>query len=95
MVAACRRNCSDKVHALDASADDYLTKPFGVDKLLARIRAASRRRTTDAATATVPVGDYIVDPANKAVRSKTGAEGAHLTRTEWQLLQILLRDPGN
>ncbi|WP_010315019.1 response regulator [Saccharopolyspora spinosa] len=84
----------DKVDALDAGADDYLTKPFGVDELLARIRAVSRRHTTDTATATVPIGDYVVDLANKAVRNNTGAGGPHLTPTEWQLLQILLHDPG-
>ncbi|WP_190822685.1 response regulator [Saccharopolyspora pogona] len=94
IVLSGRSDSRDKVDALDAGADDYLTKPFGVDELLARIRAVSRRHTTNAATATVPIGDYVVDLANKAVRNKTGAEGPHLTPTEWQLLQILLQDPG-
>ncbi|MGW3472083.1 response regulator [Saccharopolyspora sp. NPDC000995] len=94
IVLSGRSNSRDKVGALDAGADAYITKPFGVDELLARIRAVSRRHTTDTATATVPIGDYIVDLANKAVRNKTGAEGPHLTPTEWQLPQILLHAPG-
>jgi two-component system, OmpR family, KDP operon response regulator KdpE len=80
----------DKVDALDAGADDYVTKPFGVDELLARIRAVTRRTTAnEPGEATVWVGDVEVDLARKAVST-----GVRLTPTEWHLLEILLRNPG-
>jgi two-component system KDP operon response regulator KdpE len=83
----------DKVDALDAGADDYITKPFGIDELLARIRAVTRR--VQPAGETVPVvtiGRYTVD---LAARSITGGDtDVRLTPTEWQLLEHLLRHPG-
>ena len=85
-------NSSEKVDALDAGADDYVTKPFNLDELLARIRAVSRRLGSPAAEQTVdgrPVHRRSVRPEHR------GGDGhPHLTPTEWQLLDILLRNPG-
>ncbi|HEX3906325.1 MAG TPA: response regulator [Mycobacteriales bacterium] len=87
-----------KVTALDAGADDYVTKPFNVDELLARLRAISRRTGDDAAEPVVRVGDYDVDLQAKRVSAVGGAEPAgedvRLTPTEWQLLEALVRHPG-
>jgi two-component system KDP operon response regulator KdpE len=82
-----------KVAALDAGADDYVTKPFGMDELLARLRAALRRATPgDGATSVVTTGAFTIDLAAKRV-SADGAE-LRLTPTEWQLLEILVRNAG-
>jgi two-component system, OmpR family, KDP operon response regulator KdpE len=82
-----------KVAALDAGADDYVTKPFGMDELLARLRAAVRRAAPaapDEPVVTTP--DFTVDLAAKRV-IKDGAD-VRLTPTEWQLLEILVRNRG-
>ena len=90
---------SDKVGALDAGADDYVTKPFGMDELMARIRAVTRRSATDPATAEtanpepVRVGDWLVDLAAHRITGPAGAE-QRLTKIEWQLLERLVRRPG-
>jgi two-component system KDP operon response regulator KdpE len=84
----------DKVEALDAGADDYLTKPFGVAELLARVRATLRRHAR-AGKEHGPVarfGDVVVDLSNRRV-SKAGEE-VHLTQIEFRLLTVLLRYPG-
>jgi two-component system KDP operon response regulator KdpE len=86
----------DKVLALDAGADDYVTKPFGMDELLARLRAALRRNVTgDAATevASVETPDFAVDLVTKRVRLRDGSE-AKLTPTEWGLVEALVRNAG-
>ncbi|QJY49268.1 response regulator [Pseudonocardia broussonetiae] len=94
IVLSARVGSSDKVHALDAGADDYVTKPFGMAELLARLRASVRR----AAVATVdgePVvdaGGFRVDLAAKKV-VRDGAE-VHLTPTEWGILELLVRHRG-
>ena len=92
VVLSGRADSRDKVDALDAGADDYVTKPFSIDELLARIRAVTRRRVGPE-LASLAVGRYDVDLANHRV---TGADGAsvHLTRIEWQLLQVLVTEPG-
>jgi two-component system KDP operon response regulator KdpE len=82
----------EKVAALDAGADDYVTKPFGMDELLARLRAAVRRRTPAAEAAVVATPDFTVDLAAARV-SRDGSE-VHLTPTEWALLEQLVRNPG-
>jgi two-component system, OmpR family, KDP operon response regulator KdpE len=81
-----------KVTALDAGADDYVTKPFGVDELLARIRAVTRRATPpDSGPATVQIGRNTVDLSNHTVTSPGGE--VRLTPTEWHLLEVLLQSP--
>jgi two-component system KDP operon response regulator KdpE len=81
----------DKVEALDAGADDYVTKPFGMNELLARMRAALRRNTgDDEATARLAVGELEIDLADKRVW-RDGVE-VHLTPTEWGLVEQLARN---
>jgi two-component system, OmpR family, KDP operon response regulator KdpE len=89
IVLSGRAGSADKVGALDAGADDYVTKPFGIDELLARIRAVTRRAGSPDAAPTVAVGGYTVDLAARAVVPEV-----RLTPTEWHLLEILLRSPG-
>ena len=89
---------SDKVGALDAGADDYVTKPFGMDELLARIRAVTRRSAADPAASgaepgSVQIGDWLVDLAAHRITGPAGAE-QRLTKIEWQLLERLVRRPG-
>jgi len=71
-----RAGSKDKVDALDAGADDYVTKPFGVDELLARIRAITRRVPADEASPTVRVGSFLVDLARKTVTGRRRCERA-------------------
>jgi two-component system KDP operon response regulator KdpE len=82
----------DKVAALDAGADDYVTKPFGMDELLARLRAALRRTTPAEEEAVVETPDFTIDLAAKKVR-RDGDE-VRLTPTEWQLVEVLVRNRG-
>ncbi|AQZ68922.1 sensor histidine kinase [[Actinomadura] parvosata subsp. kistnae] len=90
IVLSGRADSTDKVDALDAGADDYVTKPFSIDELLARVRAVTRRTGQhDEESATVQVGEHVVD-----LRSKTISGGVRLTPTEWHFLEILLRNPG-
>jgi two-component system, OmpR family, KDP operon response regulator KdpE len=81
-----------KVAALDAGADDYVTKPFGMDELLARMRAAIRRASPAPDEPVVGTDDFTVDLAGKRV-TRAGAI-VRLTPTEWQLLEILVRNRG-
>ena len=81
---------SQKVAALDAGADDYVTKPFGMDELLARLRAAVRRASPAPDEPVVTTGDFTVDLADKRVRR--GGADVRLTPTEWQLLEVLVRN---
>jgi two-component system, OmpR family, KDP operon response regulator KdpE len=83
-----------KVRALDAGADDYITKPFGMDELLARIRAALRRSAPPAAAAdpVITTGAFTIDlSARRVLRD---GEPVRLTPTEWHLLEMLVRNPG-
>ena len=93
IVLSGRADSADKVEALDAGADDYVTKPFGMDELLARMRAAVRRATPEQDAPQVRLGDLVVDLAAKRVIRPDGA-GVRLTPTEWHLLEVLLRHPG-
>jgi two-component system KDP operon response regulator KdpE len=93
IVLSGRAGSSDKVAALDAGADDYVTKPFGIDELLARIRAVTRRTTPTPASAKVVVGRWTVNLADRLITNADG-DTARLTPTEWHLLDILLRNPG-
>jgi two-component system KDP operon response regulator KdpE len=83
---------SQKVAALDAGADDYVTKPFGMDELLARLRAAVRRASPAPDEPVVMTADFTVDLAAKRV-TREGAD-VRLTPTEWQLLEVLVRAAG-
>ena len=95
IVLSGRSGSSDKVAALDAGADDYVTKPFGVDELLARIRAVTRRAVGQAsAGATVTIGRWQIQLADRVVCSTEGTEQVRLTPTEWKLLEILVQNPG-
>ena len=95
LVLSARQTSDEKVAALDAGADDYITKPFSMDELLARLRAAVRR-TEEAPlapeAALVETEDFSVDLlAKKVVR---GGQDVRLTPTEWHLLEILVTHPG-
>jgi two-component system, OmpR family, KDP operon response regulator KdpE len=93
IVLSARHGSHDKVEALDAGADDYVTKPFGLDELLARLRAATRRSSSRQAEApTVTTAEFAVDLANKRVTRN--AEPVRLTPTEWSILELLVRNPG-
>jgi two-component system KDP operon response regulator KdpE len=92
LVLSAREGQPDKVQALDAGADDYLTKPFGMDELLARLRAALRRAEPGDQAAVVTTPDFTVDLAAKRVTR--GDTEVRLTPTEWHLLEILVRNPG-
>jgi two-component system KDP operon response regulator KdpE len=101
IVLSGRADSTDKVEALDAGADDYVTKPFGMDELLARMRAVSRRVSADADVPQIQLGDLLVDlAAKRVVRSRkdkpdeAGNVDVRLTPTEWHLLEVLLRNPG-
>jgi two-component system KDP operon response regulator KdpE len=94
IVLSGRAGSGDNLDALDAGADDYVTKPFGVDELLARIRAVTRRTTsTDTFPPTVHIGQYTVDLASRTVTAPDSSD-IRLTPTEWHLLDILVRNPG-
>ena len=82
----------DKVAALDAGADDYVTKPFGMDELLARLRAALRRATPADEAPIVETPAFTIDLAAKRVH-RDGDE-VRLTPTEWHLVEVLVRNPG-
>ncbi|WP_246243799.1 response regulator [Amycolatopsis pithecellobii] len=95
IVLSARSDSPDKVQALDAGADDYVTKPFGMDELLARLRAAVRRSsvsTMDGADAVVRTGAFTVDLAAK--KAERDGQEVHLTKTEWGVLELLIRNRG-
>jgi two-component system, OmpR family, KDP operon response regulator KdpE len=106
LILSGRLNSQDKVRALDAGADDYVTKPFNVDELFARVRAVTRRTGEPERPEPVRVGDWLVDVEDRTARRVGGSTGTagddgadgddrlHLTPTEWQLLQALVRHPG-
>jgi two-component system, OmpR family, KDP operon response regulator KdpE len=96
IVLSGRADSTDKVQALDCGADDYVTKPFGMDELLARMRAAIRRSTPETSEPQIQLGDLVIDLAAKRVtRTASDGEGTiRLTPTEWHLLEVLLRHPG-
>jgi len=92
VVLSARQDQSDKVRALDAGADDYMTKPFGIEELLARLRAAVRRARPPTDRPSLVTADFIVDFGRKEVRRDDAV--VHLTPTEWALLEVLAQQPG-
>ena len=94
IVLSARTDSADKVEALDAGADDYVTKPFGMDEFLARLCAAARRNaaTAEIDQPIVETASFTVDLAAKKV-TKNGGE-VHLTPTEWGMLEMLVRNRG-
>ncbi len=95
VVLSARHDSDDKVEALDAGADDYVTKPFGMDEFLARVRAAIRRGTPEQHAAFVLAGDdFVLDFGERKATGPDGEE-VRLTPTEWRLLEPLARQPGH
>ncbi len=93
IVLSVREEEADKVAALDAGADDYVTKPFGMDELLARLRAALRRAAPAEEEASVVTADFTIDLAAKRVTNADGEE-IRLTPTEWHIVEVLVRHRG-
>jgi two-component system, OmpR family, KDP operon response regulator KdpE len=102
IVLSGRAGSGDKIGALDAGADDYVTKPFDMEELLARLRAALRRDDRPPGAARFSIGRCEIDLTAHTVMRKqaeteppeAGAEQLHLTPTEWRLLEVLLNAPG-
>lgn len=96
LVVSGRTGAADKVEALDAGADDYVTKPFSIDELLARLRALTRRVPSQESQPVVVMADITIDLAAKSLRRRTakGSEIIRLTPTEWQVLELLVRNAG-
>jgi two-component system, OmpR family, KDP operon response regulator KdpE len=92
IVLSGRTGATDKIAALDAGADDYVTKPFGIDELLARIRAALRRGSPPPDAPVITTEPFTLDLATKRAVGPAGEVG--LTPTEWHLLEVLARNPG-
>jgi two-component system KDP operon response regulator KdpE len=94
IVLSVREEEREKIAALDAGADDYVTKPFGMGELVARLRAALRRSTdTDRSAPVVETPDFIIDLAAKRVTRPDGEE-IRLTPTEWGIVEVLASNPG-
>lgn len=96
LVVSGRTGATDKVEALDAGADDYVTKPFSIDELLARLRALHRRAPLQADVPVVRIADITIDLAAKSVfrDGPDGQQPVRLTPTEWQVLDLLVRNSG-
>ncbi|MCT9871432.1 response regulator [Paenarthrobacter aurescens] len=92
LVLSARHGSGDKVEALDAGADDYITKPFGLDELLARLRAILRRNTESSGeTAVIETSSFTADLSKRQI-TKSGQD-VRLTPTEWNILDIMVRNP--
>lgn len=92
VVLSARHESDDKVEALDEGADDYVTKPFELEELLARVRAAIRRGGTSDAPLVVEVGDVRLDVTER--RASRAGEDVRLTPTEWHIVEVLARRQG-
>jgi two-component system KDP operon response regulator KdpE len=108
IVLSGRADSGDKIGALDAGADDYVTKPFSMDELVARLRALLRRDAHPSSRQVFSLGRCTIDLATRTVVRRSGPEGdtaagiagdaepepVRLTKTEWRMLEMLLRSPG-
>ncbi len=96
LVVSGRTGAADKVEALDAGADDYVTKPFSVEELFARIRALTRRLPQQEPSPVVQLGDTTIDLAARSVLQLRGGQRRQLrlTPTEWQVIELLIRNAG-
>jgi two-component system KDP operon response regulator KdpE len=106
LILSGRLNSGEKIRALDAGADDNVTKPFNVDELVARVRAVTRRSTVGEAAPVVTAGGVVIDlQAHRVTRADSNGTGGgdadadepaevRLTPTEWHLLELLVRNPG-
>jgi two-component system KDP operon response regulator KdpE len=92
LVVSGRTGAADKVDALDAGADDYVTKPFSIDELLARIRALTRRFSSSDSGAMITIGANRIDLSAKTVTRTDDGSTVRLTPTEWQVLELLIRN---
>ena len=92
IVLSVRGDEADKVAALDAGADDFVTKPFAMNELMARIRAALRRSAVAGEEPTVSTPDFTIDLRTKRVFRDEVA--VHLTPKEWSIVELLVRNPG-
>ncbi len=92
IVLSVRTRETEKVNALDSGANDYVTKPFSIEELLARVRAAMRTRLGTAETAEFIIGELVVDVPRRRV--SVGGEDVKLTRKEFDLLRMLARNAG-
>lgn len=92
IVLSARTGEATKVAALDAGANDYVSKPFGINELLARLRVALRVPAPLEETPVVETADFVIDLVNKRIRK--GDQDVRLTATEWQLVEVLARNPG-
>jgi len=92
IVLSARTAEAQKVAALDAGANDYVSKPFGMDELMARLRVALRTPTDVAVDPLVQTPDFVIDLGAKRIRRD--GQDVRLTETEWQVVEILARNPG-
>ncbi|WP_280671802.1 response regulator [Kitasatospora sp. MAP12-44] len=92
IVLSGRSSVEEKIRALDAGADDYLTKPFLMDELFARLRAVLRRPALEAPASLTVIGDHVVDLVAATVTGPAGP--VRLTPTEWKIITLLLARPG-
>jgi two-component system KDP operon response regulator KdpE len=93
VVLSGRSSSHDKITALDLGAVDYVTKPFDMNELVARLRAAGRRVGGDAPGHAFSIGDYEIDLTARVVRHEVDGSSVHLTPTEWRILEVLSRHP--
>jgi two-component system KDP operon response regulator KdpE len=96
IVLSARAGERDKVNALDAGADDYVTKPFGVEELMARLRAVLRRMGTDHDAGAEPIttADFTIHLSDRRLFTTAG-DDVHLTRVEWRIIELLAEHAGH